>query len=194
MIEISYPLWNDLDKIEVVSGVLYSFEVHPKLHTSFSALLDAYVSSDDQLWNRYRDVQKDVKILLGLSESKEIEDAVMNDLLVEVEWIIEEDIKDSHEYIRAQLMTYANLLSSRIAFKVLNEKKACKWLDSRDIVITNDEWLDADMSIDIAKSKAKNIKVGMPIITSHGIGCTTDNENTLTKEKQYWEVLFNEAE
>ena len=188
--QIRYVEWAEIDELALTPSSLYSFDCHPNIQSIFDQLVHSYIAGEEQVLVLFKSLHSQIGQLLADVKVNFTDDAIMNDLLVEVEWIIEEPLKDSEAYIQAQLMTYAHLISSRVAYNVLHKSIKCKWLDARDVVVTSDEWLTAQLKIETCRTRAGQLPETMPIISSHGIGCTPDNENTLTTDKKYWEKIF----
>ena len=115
----------------------------------------------------------------------------VNDYIVELEWVIEEEVKDSPEYIRAQLMATGRLLYLRAVYDALDTKDDLILVDPRDIIVTDEVWVHA--TIDFNTSMQKWIDFSSPakpILTTCGLGSSKHNENTLTAPERYWEGLL----
>jgi aspartate kinase len=112
--------------------------------------------------------------------------ADINDIFVEVEWILEDEPHDAYDYVYDQIIAVGELVSSKIVGAYLNKiglKTA--WLDARDVLRTDDTWREA--VIDWKTTISNTQTVVKPIftegsqfaITQGFMGATKDN-NTAT--------------
>jgi aspartate kinase len=70
--------------------------------------------------------------------------ADVNDIFVEVEWILEDEPHDAYDYIYDQIIAVGELVSSKIVGAYLNKiGLTTTWLDARDILRTDETWREA---------------------------------------------------
>lgn len=103
----------------------------------------------------------------------------INNLFIEIEWVIAEDPTDNYSYYYDQIVSVGELLSTKImsAFLTKNKIKNC-WTDIRDIVRTDDSYRNAKINWQyVEKSACKNLKYGI-IVTQGFIGSTSENNTT----------------
>lgn len=103
-------------------------------------------------------------------------DDMINDFIVELDWIIEDTPNAEPDYLEAQLMGYVHLIASRIAALRLNAQDC--WIDSRDIFPTDENWKSAKLVIEVVNYNLETLGARAVISSAH-VGVTPDNENTL---------------
>jgi len=119
---------------------------------------------------------------LGL-EGHELMDEV-NDLFVEIEWVIEEIPHDEFDYLYDQIVSVGELLSTKILAAVLREcGVAATWLDIRDVLITDEVHREAKvnwaLSHDKIRHKVEEMHRDFGVIVTQGfIGVTQENHTT----------------
>ncbi len=108
----------------------------------------------------------------------------LNDLFISIEWILEEEVKDSYSYLYDQIVSTGELLSSKIVFDFLKNTglNTC-WLDVRDVLITDDTYREARVLWDSTSEKIHKKVEGLMnefdvVITQGFIGSTTENTTT----------------
>lgn len=110
--------------------------------------------------------------------------ARMNDFFTEVEWLLHDKPVQSFDYYYDQIVCVGELLSTTLVAAYLQEDDiACSWIDIRDVVRTDDQFRDANVTIDYTLQQAKATiapvlqQKGM-VVTQGFIGCTDENEST----------------
>lgn len=116
------------------------------------------------------------------NESHEIFDKLEN-IYAEVNWQIEEERKESYNYVYDQIVSQGEMLSSLILSTFLNSVNVKNsWLDIRDILKTDDTYREAIVDWDKTESLMNSIVKPMvkdSIIVSQGfIGSTSENCTT----------------
>mgnify|MGYP001335329322 FL=1 len=119
---------------------------------------------------------------LGISNKETLED--LEDLMVDAEWLLEEEPIDSFDYVYAQIVALAPIVSSKIAFYILkNNIDNIFWVDCRDFIVTDDTYTNSIIDINISKEKWTSIKNKLKnhsiLISQLGVGCNIDNNTTL---------------
>lgn len=110
----------------------------------------------------------------------------INDLFVEIEWILEDEPHDAYDYIYDQIVSLGELLSTRIIADYLKEQNLnVLWFDARDVIKTDETWREARVNwqnTDTAISKLLLPKLNTTtqtiIVTQGFIGSTKDNNTT----------------
>ncbi len=109
---------------------------------------------------------------------------MVNDLFVEVDWVLEDPMQDSYDYLYDQIVSIGELVSTRIVAAYLNlSELPCSWLDARDVILTDDNFREA--RINWTETKARMDKA-LPeifrekgcILTQGFIGSTSENLTT----------------
>jgi len=108
----------------------------------------------------------------------------LNDLFVEIDWLIEEEVKDSYDYIYDQIVSVGELLSSKVLSAYLGTTGLrSAWLDVRDIIKTDEIYrgakVDWDSTLSLAKGGINELFKNADVIVTQGfIGSTNDNQTT----------------
>jgi aspartate kinase len=113
------------------------------------------------------------------SDTHPVYDQLQN-ILAEVEWQIEEDRKDSYNYVYDQIVSVGELLSTAIVSHYLNHIGAeNQWLDVRDVMKTDDTYREGKVDWEKTQSLVDSIVMPMldksMIITQGFIGSTPEN-------------------
>lgn len=106
---------------------------------------------------------------------------VLNNLFVELEWILEEERKESYDYSYDQIVSVGELASSSIMSALLNSSGVnTQWVDAREFIRTDDHYREAVVQWEITGQLVKkHLAVSGPIKVTQGfIGSTDDNITT----------------
>lgn len=109
--------------------------------------------------------------------------AEVNDIFVDLDWILEESPEDSYGYLYDQIVSIGELLSTQIVSAYLNDQGLINnWLDVRDCIQTNNEYKNASVDWPLTE---QNIKKTVPnllkkgfVVTQGFIGGTSENFTT----------------
>lgn len=164
----------------------------------------------ERLTNSYFEKKDDVLILLD--EIKSYHSNIINELFsdkgspvfddvnntfVEIEWVIEDDPQDSYSFIYDQIVSIGEIVSTKIVSYYLQSLGiACKWLDSRAFIQTDNTYREAKIDWDKTRSLiCKNIPdllKNQIAITQGFIGNTSENfTTTLGREgSDYTAAIF----
>lgn len=115
-------------------------------------------------------------------ESHNVYDDLQN-LLVELEWQLEEDRMESFNYVYDQIVSMGELLSTTIINHYLNKQNvASKWLDVRDVLKTDATYreakIDWELTDKLIKEKVKPMLDNSIVVTQGFLGCTDENCTT----------------
>lgn len=108
----------------------------------------------------------------------------LTDFFTEVEWLLHDKPVRNYDYYYDQIVCTGELLSTAIISAYLNEAGiANTWIDVRDILLTDDNFRDAN--VDWKSTEMKINQVVQPLFTSADIvltqgfiGATDENEST----------------
>lgn len=120
----------------------------------------------------------------------------LNELLVEVEWLLEDDLHDSPSYLYDQIVCLGELISTRIiAAYMLQEGLDVRWADARGLLITDDSYSEAVPDLVESRERLNQFtwrRDQQWLIVQGFIGGTDDNNSTtLGREgSDYSAVLF----
>jgi len=125
--------------------------------------------------------------------------AAVNDVFVEVEWVLEEEPHENYDYMYDQIVSVGELASSKILSAFLNQLELkTSWVDARDVILTDDIFREGWVQWAETESRAEKI-VG-PLLETSGfvltqgfIGSTTENFTiTLGREgSDYTAAIFS---
>jgi aspartate kinase len=107
----------------------------------------------------------------------------IHDILIDLEWILEEEPQDEFDYLYDQIVGTGELLSTTIVSAYFNEVNLkATWLDVRDCIQTDNTYRDANINWEGTESA---IKEKVPALLSQGLvitqgflGGTTENFTT----------------
>jgi aspartate kinase len=112
----------------------------------------------------------------------EVSDEV-NNLFVELEWILEEEPDENKDFIYDQIVSLGELLSTRIVEAYLRASGLkTKWIDTRSYLKSDNQYreagIDWDLSTDLINNELPKILENNIIITQGFIACTSENYTT----------------
>ena len=144
----------DVESIKNVGEILLSYDAE-KLVVVFSAMgkvtnmlekvVESYVTKSNDSIEKLQDV-KDFhnNILSQLFDEKHAIYDEVNNLFVEIEWILEDDPNQEYAYDYDQIVSIGEFLSTKIMSAYLHQIGfANKWLDARDLIRTDNAYRNA---------------------------------------------------
>ncbi len=125
----------------------------------------------------------------------------VNNLFVEVEWVLEEEPVRPYSFVYDQVVSFGELISTRIVSAYLSRAGiANSWLDARNCILTDNTYregkVDWNRSAALIKSSTGPLFEKEPVVVTQGfIGCTPDNyTTTLGREgSDYSAAIFAHA-
>lgn len=135
---------------------------------------------------------------LNLKDKQRVKSEI-NDLFVEIDWIVEEEVQDEYDYIYDQIVSIGEMVSTKIITQTFIENFIdASWMDARDCIITDNTYRDARVDWAQTKSRVKknveNQFISNNIIVTQGfIGSSTENfTTTLGREgSDYSAAIFS---
>jgi aspartate kinase len=145
---------------------------------------DYFHGNDSLLANIETLKEKHLNIVveLGLDNTDLIND--INDLFVEIDWIIETPPQDSYDYIYDQIVSVGELISSKILCQALVSAGInAAWYDIRNGLFTDEIHREAKVNWEVSQPKLKNqvaqLQTTHNIVVTQGfIGSTSENHTT----------------
>ena len=149
-----------------------------KTTNALEAIVNAYYSGDVPSLDSVKQYHFDIMNQL-FERNHPIYDEV-NNLFVEIEWVIEDVPTSTYAYEYDQIVSVGELLSTTIISAYLNECGFTnRWLDARDIIRTDNTHRNARVDWELSESMIqKEVSKGLPILTQGFIGCTSENFTT----------------
>ena len=157
-----------------------------KTTNALEEVVQAYHSQDGTATEKFVAVRNHHFQLLEALVGREDEAAfgAVNDLFVEIEWVLEEEPDTSYDYVYDQIVSVGELVSSRIVEAYLRKiGVAVGWLDARDVILTDDIYREGWVQWEATQERAT--RMAKPYVQTHGrvitqgfIGSTDDNNTT----------------
>ena len=179
----------DSSKIENVFSILSSYK-NEKIVIIFSAianvtnlleeLVDLYLMNDLRKQHKLVEIhQIHLNIVKDLFEKNHAIYNKLDNLIDELRVIIDKKPESGYSFIYDQIVSYGELMSTKILNDYLNLRKFnCILLDARDLVKTDSKYQNAKIDWSSTKKNIKKIKLDSPIITQGFIGSNTSNQTT----------------
>ncbi|PHI20993.1 aspartate kinase [Lewinellaceae bacterium SD302] len=125
--------------------------------------------------------------------------ANLNDLIVSVEWALEDPPNENYDYDYDQIVSLGELMSSHLVAAYLNHRElTTRWLDARDVIITDNIYREGWVQWPATQERATKMipplfKDGAMVLTQGFIGSTTENfTTTLGREgSDYTAAIFS---
>lgn len=184
----------DVDSIKNLSSILKNQYVKNedlvvvisamgKMTNAFESLLFAYLEQSNEQELLFEEIKQfHLEIMNQLfSKDHKIYEEVSNHL-VEIEWLLEEEVTREKEYYYGQMVSMGEILSTSIVASFLNEEgHSAEWLDARGLIRTDNQYRSAkvDWSVteELINSQIKRDK-NVIYITQGFIGGTSENFTT----------------
>ncbi len=184
----------DADAVKHVGEILSKFggedlvvvvSAMGKTTNALEKVVEAYYNKTDDPFKLLEVVKvQHYELIDELFEDGNAIKASVNDLFVEVEWVIEDEVHDSYDYVYDQIVSTGELVSTRIISAYLNEiGYENEWLDIRDIIQTDNTYregkVDWELTLANAQSKIPTIlKNKKRAVTQGFLGVTSENHTT----------------
>ncbi len=145
----------------------------------------AYLNNDAELSSKVDVVKQYHQNMISelfAAVHNEVSDEV-NNLFVELEWILEEEPDENKDFIYDQIVSLGELLSTRIVEAYLRASGLkTKWIDARSYLKSDNQYreagIDWDLSSDLINNELPKILENNIIITQGFIACTSENYTT----------------
>ena len=167
------------DKLAIVVSAI------GKTTNALEEVIKAYFNRDENANELAESVkQNHLKIVADLAINDESAIQDINDLFVEIDWILEEEPKDEYDYVYDQIVSIGELVSSKILYYTLKSKgHKTAWLDIRDVLFTDEIHREAkvlwNLSTEKINAKVHSLLKENDIVVTQGfIGSTQENHTT----------------
>lgn len=157
-----------------------------KITDRLESLIQAYykkLTTQQEIWSEIKSYHLALAASL-LEQTDEVFD-VINDLFVEIDWVLDEEPSSDFDYCYDQIIGIGELLSSRIMHALLLKlNMKAIWIDARDIITTDDNYREGWVYWNETNAKCKkviepHIENGSVVVIPGFIGSTIDN-NTVS--------------
>ena len=156
------------------------FSAMGKVTNMLEEVTEAYVKKNGKAENKLKVVKDFHAHLLG--ELFEVNNSIyneVNNLFVEIEWVLEDEPNPDFAFNYDQIISIGEMLSTKIMSAYLSEKGfGNSWLDARDIIRTDNKYRNAKIDWKQTITFCKDKITYFPIITQGFIGGTSENFTT----------------
>ena len=156
-----------------------------KVTNQLEGIVNAYFNQTGEAFQLYESVRsKHFEVCENLFGPNSETASLLNDIFVEIEWVIEDDVHDGYDYIYDQIVSVGELASSTILANYLKkENVSASWQDARDVIITDETYRDGKINWKATQKKVsatltQKLTDSNVIVTQGFIGGTTDNNTT----------------
>ena len=156
------------------------FSAIGKITNILEEVVESYMQKNGQAEDKLQLVKDFHAHLLGeLFESSHAIYNEVNNLFVEIEWVLEDEPNPDFAFNYDQIVSIGEMLSTKIMSAYLNENGfENSWLDARDIIRTDNKYRNAKIDWEQTITFCKDKITHFPIITQGFIGCTSENFTT----------------
>ena len=156
------------------------FSAMGKITNMLEVVVEDYMQKNGQAEDKLQLVKDFHAHLLGeLFESNHAIYNEVNNLFVEIEWVLEDEPNLDYAFNYDQIVSVGELLSTKIMSAYLNENGfENSWVDVRDVIRTDNKYRNAKIDWEQTISSCKENINSFPITTQGFIGCTSENFTT----------------
>lgn len=199
----------DAAGVKNVASILQRYQNQPlviivsamgKTTNTLEAVVAAHAKQNGEAPELYEAFKKQHYALMHeLFDAEDDVFTIVNDTLVEGEWVLEEKPAENYDYMYDQLVCMGELVSSKIVVAYLNKiGLKTQWLDARDVVATDNTYREGWVIWEKTKTNAQKIVLPMLekggfVLTQGFIGSTSENfTTTLGREgSDYSAAIFS---
>ncbi|WP_316753405.1 aspartate kinase [Pedobacter gandavensis] len=172
-----------------------------KMTNKLEELCKAYLNGEEELTHQIFEAVKAYHFAIIADLFPNHQHPIYNDVantFVEIDWLIEEEITDTPDYIYDQIVSIGEVISTKIVAAYLNEAGLkAKWLDARNFIQTDNNYREGNVNWE--KTEAEVQKELLPVldhfigVTQGFIGGTSENfTTTLGREgSDYSAAIFS---
>ena len=155
-----------------------------KTTNALETLVKAYMIESEDAYKILEDIKQDhfqyAQALCGVGHSILNE---LNDLFVEIEWILEDPVIDPYDYVYDQIVSIGELASTKVVCQYLQLQGVnAIWLDIRDIILTDNRHREARVDWGSTEKRSNKIKTLLEshdvIVTQGYIASSSENFTT----------------
>jgi aspartate kinase len=156
------------------------FSAMGKVTNMLEKVVDAYVQKSDDAFVALQEVKDFHENIINELFAKEHSIFnIVNNLFVEIEWVLEEEPNQDYAYDYDQIVSIGEFLSTRIMSAYLQLIGFNNtWQDARDLIRTDNAYRNAKVDWEITTAFVKNTIKDKHTITQGFIGCTCENFTT----------------
>ena len=172
----------DILNIYKSSSIIVVFSAIGKVTNMLEEVVNLYVNNlRNEMFLKFEEIKifhfDLIKILFD--ESHEIHN-IINNLFVEISWVLEEDYHGNYDYVYDQIVSVGELLSSNIMSSYCNFNDINNTLiDARDLIRTNANYRSAQVNWEVTIKSINELDQSVKMYITQGfIASTSDNCTT----------------
>jgi len=155
-----------------------------KTTNALETLVKAYMNESDEANKILEEIKQDhfqyAQALCGVGHPILNE---LNDLFVEIEWILEDPVIDPYDYVYDQIVSIGELATTKVVSQYfVDQGIKANWLDIRDVILTDNRHREARVDWEITQKKSNKIKTLLEsydvIVTQGYIASSSENFTT----------------
>ena len=167
-------------KIHSDEQLVIVFSAMGKVTNMLEQVVEAYVQNSTdatQALQKVKDFHENIINDLFTKEHSIFNE--VNNLFVEIEWVLEEEPSQDYAYDYDQIVSIGEFLSTRILSAYLSQIGfENTWLDARDLIRTDNLYRNAKVDWETTTTFIKNTIKAKRTVTQGFIGCTSENFTT----------------
>lgn len=164
----------------VDNDLVIVFSAMGKVTNMLENVVNSYINQDSNPFTALKKV-KDFhsNILNELFDERDAIFKDINNLFVEIEWVLEEETRQSYDYTYDQVVSVGELLSTKILSAYLKQVGfQNSLLDARDLIRTDNFYRNGKVDWELTTTFIKDRIKEKHCITQGFIGCTSENFTT----------------
>lgn len=164
------------------SSTIVVFSAIGKVTNMLEEVVNLYVKNlRDEMFLKFEEIKSfHLELVSSLfDEDHEIND-IINNLFVEISWVLEEDYHGNYDYVYDQIVSVGELLSSNIMSSYCNFNDINNTLiDARDLIRTNTNYRSAQVNWKVTIKSINEVDQSVKMYITQGfIASTSDNCTT----------------
>ncbi len=180
------------------NNLLIVISAMAKTTNQLEILCKSFINQDDKTQVIFEEIKHwHLSLLNELipNQNNQVYEQIEN-LFVELDWILEEQPHDDHDFVYDQIVSFGELFSTCIVAAYLIETKIpCIWQDARNFIKTDNSYREAKIEWEETQSEINKLKILLKnkiVLTQGFIGGTSENyTSTLGREgSDYSAAIF----
>jgi len=155
-----------------------------KTTNALETLVKAYMEESDDAYKILEEIKQshfEYAAKLCGKEHKILNE--LNDLFVEIEWILEDPVIDPYDYIYDQIVSIGELASTKVLSQYLQlQGLNATWLDVRDVILTDNTHREAKVDWESTQKRIAKVHAKLEtydiIVTQGYIASSSENFTT----------------
>lgn len=155
-----------------------------KTTNALERLVKAYMEDTGEAYDILEEIKKDhFEYAAALCGKDHMVLNELNDLFVEIEWILEEDVIDPFDYIYDQIVSIGELASTKVLSQYLQlQGYNATWFDVRNVILTDNTHREAKVEWEATLKRVEKMKAQLEtydvVVTQGYIASSSENFTT----------------